>query len=113
MVTLYGATGYWDIQKKQSYYTLHVAIIHLPVIVAVAVSFPAALLTVHWYNEPSVLVIIGNCNTGLLEMTTSSFLHSNTLSGPPRAEHVIVTEELKVVEIFSGDTSMLPSGDTV
>ena len=88
-------------------------IVHLPVIVAVVVSFPAALLTVHWYTAPSLLVIIGNSTTGLLEMTIPSFFHANTLSGPPSAEHVKLTEELKVVEMFSGDISMLPSGDTV
>ena len=79
-----------------------------------AVSDPASLVTVHSYTPPSEPVIIVNSNTLLLETIIPCLLHTNMLSGPPWAVHVILTVELKLVSTFpEGITEALSTGDTI
>ena len=45
--------------------------------------------------------------------TSPCCLHSNVLLGPPWAEQVMLTGEVKLTVMLTGDIVTLPSGDTV
>ena len=59
-------------------------------------------------------MIIVSSNMLLLEITGAipCLLHSNMLSGPPSAVHVILSVELKLVRTVERSTITLSSGDT-
>ena len=72
---------------------------NIPVTEVLAVPDPASLVTVHSYTPPSEPVIIVSSSMLLLEITDAipCLLHSNMLSRPPSAVHVILSVELKLV----------------